>query len=54
MYRNFQFREFDEDGVVLRFIWNLTYAEALRYYEESTAAVAQVLVNRRPILGARE
>jgi hypothetical protein len=45
----YQFREFDKDGVVLRYVFDLDRRTAVRMYWESTAFTVQMLANRRVI-----
>lgn len=45
--RNYQFRELDKDGVVLRFVFDLTRREAVKRYWNSKAPKVQMLANRR-------
>lgn len=49
MAKVYQFRELDKDGVVLRFVFDLTRREAVKRYWESTAFTVQMLAYRRVI-----
>ena len=45
----YQFRELDENGVVLKYVFELTRREAVKLYWESNAPKVQMLANRRVI-----
>ena len=45
----YQFKELDKDGVVLRFVFDLTRREAVKRFWKSTATKVQMLANRRVI-----
>lgn len=48
--RNYAFRELNERGVVLRYIFDLTISEVKVRFSKSKAPVVQVLRNRHVIV----
>lgn len=49
----YSFRELDEHGVVLRYVFDLSRRDAVSRYWSSTACVVQLLGNRRVIAERR-
>lgn len=50
----YSFRELDENGVVLRYTFDLSRGAAVALYWSSTSHTVQVLGNRRVIAERRE